>query len=242
MIAENRPDSFAPPGRGRRLRTLVILAAVVAVIVVAWSLGLGHAVPRIQAYLRHLGPWAPAAFVLFYAVYTVAALPATPLTVAAGALFGSAIGVAVVSVGATFGASASFLIARYAARDTVSAWLGRSDRLRHIYRLTARNGPVLVAIVRLVPLFPFVFVNYAFGLTRVPFWTYVFWTWLCTLPATVVYVIAGDATARSVQGRFSWPLVVALVLAIAILVAAVQAARQRLRDSRSRLAEEDDPQ
>jgi uncharacterized membrane protein YdjX (TVP38/TMEM64 family) len=55
----------------------------------------------------------------------VAAVPGSALTVIAGGLFGSAVGIAVVSIGATVGACLAFLIARYLARDAVADWLSR---------------------------------------------------------------------------------------------------------------------
>jgi uncharacterized membrane protein YdjX (TVP38/TMEM64 family) len=58
------------------------------------------------------------------------AVPAIPLTMTAGAIFGPAGGIAVVSVAATAAATASFLIARHLARDKVRVrwlrWIGRA--------------------------------------------------------------------------------------------------------------------
>lgn len=56
------------------------------------------------------------AYVLLYAGLEVLALPAIPLTMTAGALFGVAPGTITVSVAATLGATISFLISRYLAR------------------------------------------------------------------------------------------------------------------------------
>ena len=72
------------------------------------------------------------------------------------------------------------------ARDAVANWLSRSEKFQRLDKLTAEHGAIMVALTRLVPIFPFNLLNYGFGLTRVPFWTYVFWSWLCMLPATVV--------------------------------------------------------
>src|SRR3970040_1243770 len=63
-------------------------------------------------------------------------------------------------------------------------------------------GSVIVALTRLAPLFPFNLLNYGFGLTRIPFWTYVFWSYLCMLPGTILYVVGADAfTEGLAQGR-----------------------------------------
>lgn len=49
----------------------------------------------------------------------ILAVPAIPLTMTAGVIFGPLPGTVVVSVSATVAATAAFLIARYAARDKV---------------------------------------------------------------------------------------------------------------------------
>mmetsp|Transcript_35765 Transcript_35765/g.101222 ORF Transcript_35765/g.101222 Transcript_35765/m.101222 type:complete len:270 (+) Transcript_35765:228-1037(+) len=66
--------------------------------------------------------WGPAGYAAYMAVYTaleVLALPAIPLTMTAGVLFGALPGTAMVSLSATAAATISFLIARYFARDKV---------------------------------------------------------------------------------------------------------------------------
>jgi uncharacterized membrane protein YdjX (TVP38/TMEM64 family) len=59
------------------------------------------------------------AYMLLYTLLEVLALPAIPLTMTAGVLFGSVAGTAMVSVCATAAATISFLISRYLARDKV---------------------------------------------------------------------------------------------------------------------------
>ena len=66
-----------------------------------------------------------AAYGGLYTVLEVLALPAVPLTMTAGLLFGVAPGVAVVSVSSTTAATISFLIARYAgaqAAESIPSW------------------------------------------------------------------------------------------------------------------------
>jgi uncharacterized membrane protein YdjX (TVP38/TMEM64 family) len=160
----------------------------------------------------------------------VAALPGSALTVAGGALFGSVVGVIVVSVASTLGAALSFLVGRYFARDAVAGWLSGKEKFQRLDKLTEEQGAVIVAITRLVPIFPFNLLNYGFGLTRVPFWTYVFWSWLCMLPGTVIYVVGADAVTKAiVQGEAPWLLIGAVVATAAILAVLVRSARRRLQ-------------
>jgi uncharacterized membrane protein YdjX (TVP38/TMEM64 family) len=167
---------------------------------------------------------------LLYAAAVVAAFPGSALTVAAGALFGSAIGIVVVSIASTLGAGLSFLIARYFARKSVARWLSTKEKFNRLDRMTEEHGAVIVALTRLVPLFPFNLLNYGFGLTRVRFWTYVFWSWLCMLPGAVLYVVGADALAKGItQGRVPWRLIGALAGVVVIMAFLIRYARRKLQ-------------
>ena len=83
------------------------------------------AIPAFAAWVEGLGVWGPVAFVAGYALATVAFVPGSLLTLAAGAIFGLGKGTALVFVAATLGASVAFLIARYLARGPSNgAWPG----------------------------------------------------------------------------------------------------------------------
>lgn len=72
-----------------------------------------------------------------YTVLEVLAVPAVPLTMTAGLIFGPVFGVVIVSGASTAAATLSFLIARYAARDRVEALL--SSSLRNLKLLCWRH-------------------------------------------------------------------------------------------------------
>jgi uncharacterized membrane protein YdjX (TVP38/TMEM64 family) len=208
------------------LRPVLLLLAVVAVLVLAKVLGLGSRLGELRSWILSLGPLGPAVFVVFYAVAVVAAIPGSVLTVAAGAMFGSALGVVVVSIASTLGAAGAFMVSRWFARESVTRWLEGNDKFRKLDDLTRKHGAIIVAITRLVPLFPFNLLNYGFGLTRVPFRTYVLWSWLCMLPGTVLYVVGADAVTKGLaEGRVPWVLVIVLGVAAVILTLLVRQAR-----------------
>lgn len=210
-------------------RPLALLAAIVTILILAHVFGLGQRLGALRDWIQSLGALGPVVFVGLYVAATVAALPGSALTVAAGALFGSVIGVFSVSVASTLGASLCLLIARYFARDAVASWAASRERFRRLDALTEEHGAIIVALTRLVPLFPFNLLNYGFGLTRVPFWTYVFWSWLCMLPGTVLYVVGSDALAKGLsEGRVPWALVAVFVAAIVLLSVLVRQARRKL--------------
>ena len=212
-------------------RPIALIAAIVLIIIAANVFGLGERLGALRDWIQALGPWGPAVFVLMYAVAVVAALPGSALTVAAGALFGSVLGVVVVSVASTLGASLSFLVGRYFARGAVAGWLSDKEKFRRLDKMTEEQGAIIVALTRLVPIFPFNLLNYGFGLTSVPFWTYVFWSWLCMLPGTVLFVVGADVVTKAiVQGEAPWVLIGVLVAAGAALAVLVRQARRKLHD------------
>lgn len=217
-------------GRKGLWKPLLLLGVVVAVMVLSQVLGVGEHLKALQTWIRALGYWGPLVFILLYAVTTVAALPGSVMSVFAGAVFGPVIGVVAVIFGATLGAGLAFLVARYFAREAVSSWLSSKEKFRQLDDLTEKQGAIMVAVTRLVPLFPFNLLNYGFGLTKVPFWTYLGWSFLCMLPGTVLYVVGASAVTEAVaEERIPWVLVVVVAVILVIIAFLAKAARKRIQ-------------
>ena len=212
-------------------RPIVLMVAVAAMIVLSYVFGIGEKLGALRDWIQSLGALGPVVFVFIYAGATVAALPGLAITIIAGAIFGSLVGVIVVSIASTLGASMAFLIGRYFARDATAKWLAKREKFKRLDDLTEKHGAIIVAIVRLVPLFPFNLVNYGFGLTKVRFWTYVSWSWLCMLPGTILYVVGTDAVIQAITRKeVPWTLI-GIVIAVGILlVVLVKLARRRLHE------------
>jgi len=117
---------------------------------------------------------------------------------AGGALFGPFFGGFLNLLGATFGSVLAFLIARYLARDWVELRAGR--RIKSIMRSVDNDGWQFVALVRLVPIFPYTVMNYLLGLTRIPFLHYVLATVVFMAPSTAVYTYIGVASREAIAG------------------------------------------
>lgn len=215
----------------RWIKPVVLLTAIVALIAFSRIFGLGEKLGYLKTWIADQGIWGPFIFAGVYALATIAAIPGSALTIAAGALFGSVIGTVTVIFGATTGAALCFLIARYFARDAVAASLARNEKFQKLDKLTEKNGTIIVAITRLVPIFPFNLLNYGFGLTGVSFRTYVLWSFLCMLPGTILYVVGTDAVTTAIQeGRIPWVLTGILLLIIVLLTVIVKNARRKLRE------------
>jgi uncharacterized membrane protein YdjX (TVP38/TMEM64 family) len=180
---------------------------------------------RLRAALEAAGVWAPLIFIAIYAVAPAFFLPGLPLTLLAGLLFGPVAGVIYAITGATIGATASFLIARYLVRDWVARRIA-GTRMAALYERAEREGWKLVAVTRLIPLFPFNLLNYAFGITAIPLWHYVVTSLVCMLPACVAYVVFGSSLPDVLAGRISPKFIIGIGL-IVLLNLVIVAVRKR---------------
>ncbi len=229
-MSEAIPDSANEKNKSRGLwRPIVLITAIVAVLIVARVLGLGERLGDLQDWIEGLGFLGYLAYVGIYIAAVVAGIPGSAITIAGGALFGSAVGVILDTIGANVGAALAFLVARYFARDAIARWLSTKERFRRLDELTEQHGAMIVAITRLIPIFPFNILNYGFGLTRVRFFTYVFWSWLCMIPGTVLYVVGTDAFANMAKGQFSWKLIGIVAAALVLLTILGVFARRKLK-------------
>jgi len=174
----------------------VVLLTGIALVVVSRERLSGEVLAQ---WLGSFGDAGPLVFMLIYALGTALFLPGSLLTLAGGAIFGPLWGTFYNLTGATFGATLSFLIARYLAAD----WVERNSagRLKQIKKGVEDEGWRFVAFVRLVPLFPFNALNYALGLTRIKLSHYIIATYLCMLPGAIAYTWLGYAGREAVAGN-----------------------------------------
>mmetsp|Transcript_25027 Transcript_25027/g.47304 ORF Transcript_25027/g.47304 Transcript_25027/m.47304 type:complete len:350 (-) Transcript_25027:260-1309(-) len=183
----------------------VVTGAVVAVplvlllVWVAQQGGLGTAVENVQEFIANAGSAGPVYFMLVYIIATVAFLPASALTLAAGYLYGPGLGTAIVSVSSTAAASAAFLISRYLAKPWVEEKLAGYPRVLSFQDAIEEEGARAVFLLRLSPLIPFNLSNYFYGLTRVPFGPYVLASWSGMLPGTFAYVYLGGGARATIE-------------------------------------------
>jgi uncharacterized membrane protein YdjX (TVP38/TMEM64 family) len=213
------------------IKPVFLVLVLVALIIISRQLNLGQRIGEIKDWIKDMGILGPLVFILIYAVATVALIPGSAMTIFAGSIFGSLMGIIIVSAASTLGASLSFMVSKYFAREAVSKWLNESDKFRKLDALTEKHGEIIVAITRLVPLFPFTLLNYGFGLTKVPFKTYVMWSWLCMLPGTVLYVVGADAVTKVItEGKIPWILIGIFVFFIIILTLLIRGARRVLQN------------
>lgn len=142
-------------------------------------------VGKLEHFLEGAGMWAPAVFMLIYAVGVCLFVPGTVLGAIGAILFGAYWGFVYVWVGAMAGASAAFFIGRYLGRDFTASLIG--NKLKGYDDAIERNGFATVLYLRLA-YFPFTPMNFGMGLTKIHFWDYFAGTALGILVGTFIFI------------------------------------------------------
>jgi uncharacterized membrane protein YdjX (TVP38/TMEM64 family) len=184
-------------------KLFVVLLIVAAIIIAFHFLPVSDWLRAFQTYVKSLGALGYVVYVVVYAVCVVAFVPASILTLGAGAIFGFAGGTIVVVIGATIGATLAFLLARTVMRTRIEEMTRNNKKFKALDRAIASEGMKIVFLVRLAVVFPFTYINYAFGLTAIPLGRYVLGTFLGIIPATAAFVFASSAATRAATGQTS---------------------------------------
>lgn len=235
-MSESRHDT-SRPGNAKLLK---IVAGVLALgVFFVLTRRLGGYVPELATWVENQGALGPLIFIAAYVVGVVAFLPGALLTLTGGALFDLVEGTVYVFTAAVIGSSLAFLAARYVARGLIEEKLRDHPRFAALDSAVADQGLKIVFLLRLSPAFPFNFMNYALGVTRVRFRDYLIAS-LGMLPGTLLYVyygkLAGDAAALAAGAAVDKDAAYYVVLALGLLATlAVTAIVTRL--ARKALAE-----
>lgn len=174
----------------RRAATRAGVLVVAAVGVWLAVTQVGPRLPGIVAWVDSFGAWAGVLFAALYAVAVVSFIPASWLTLAAGAVFGLVWGVVYVFAGAVAGSALAFLAGRHIARPWVEQWAADWPRFAAIDEAVATDGRRIVFLLRLTPLVPFTLLNYLLGLTRISLKDMLIAS-PGMLPGTILYVYYG---------------------------------------------------
>ena len=198
------------------IKLTLFAGVIIAIITLIKTTGLDQFLDkeRLHSWIKGFGPWGPLVYILIYSITPSLFLPGLPVTIAGGLAFGPVYGTVFAIVGATIGACFAFLVARYFARSQIESLL--EGRLKKIDEGVEKKGWIFVAITRLIPIFPFNLLNYAFGLTKIKFSHYAITSFICMLPATAAYVVLSSSLLDLLKGRVSPELIIGVVLLAAV--------------------------
>ena len=176
---------------------------------------------------------------LFFTSFVLACLIPLPgisiMTIGSGALFGFWVGALVASFATAIGALCSFLLARYLFRQTVRRWLGK--HYQTLDEGIETEGPFYLFSMRMIPLFPFFFINLAMSMTSLSATTFYVVTQLGLIGSTLVFVNAGTQLSQitAIEDILSTQILLSFGLLGMLPIAAKKAVLwiQLLRQTRS---------
>jgi uncharacterized membrane protein YdjX (TVP38/TMEM64 family) len=148
-------------------------------------------------------------------------VPASLLLLLAGYFYDLVPATLAASLGTTLAAGILFLVGRFLARDWVAGYLARRRLFQALDHAVAHQGFRIVVLTRLSPFFPFVFLNYAFSLTRISFRTYLLGTWIGMIPNVLLWVYLGSTMQnleQLLQGKIDSGGGLQMILTLAGLV------------------------
>lgn len=157
-------------------------------------------------FIQGFGVWAVLIYILLVAINTVTIMPPTLiLIVLSGILFGPFMGSLALWTGLLLGSVAAFWIARLLAQEFISERLG--GRAAEFNRRLQKNGFSVVFVARVLGLPPYEIVNYAAGLSQIPFRDFLLATTFGSIPGAILFAATGD---RLLDPDFSDPVLYAL--------------------------------
>jgi len=191
--------------------TLLLLLPIPLVASANQLVAMNHALPSWVD-----GSPSPLWFLVVYILAQQIFISSTAFCIAGGALYGPVYGTLLDLTGAAMGAAVSFLVSRHLLAGWLTphlpaALLNIRDRLED-------KGWRSVALLRLLPLFPYAPLNYTLGLTRLSLSQFLVPTVLCIAPRVAIYAYLGYAGREAIEGNISmvWDITVALGVLVAL--------------------------
>lgn len=205
---ENKEIEKDQKGKKKSYGKLIVIAAILVIVVVLMRVfGVTEYISleniqNLQKWITGYGALGPVIYIGLYIVACLFFLPGMPIALLAGFAFGPIMGAVWASIGSTLGAAAAFLVARYAARSMVEGWVAGNAQFKKIDEGVERQGWRMLMITRLVPVFPFNLQNFAYGLTKINFLTYVLVSWICMMPGAIAFTfMSGSIVSGEGMGK-----------------------------------------
>jgi len=192
-------------------------------------------VTPVKEYILGFGVWAPLIAVILHLLAAVLApLPSFVVTFATAMVFGWAWGSLISWSAALLASGICFMVGRVYGRPVVEKVVPQSA-LGWFDRFFAQWGSHSVLIARLIPVVSFDFVSYGAGLTSMNIWTFLVYTGIGMLPATVVYSYLASRGTSSVIWLFYAFIAVGVMAVLATAIRPWFERRRRRTDASSRV-------
>lgn len=206
------------------LPLLGIFVPVVAVAFVATRIGdFPAARAAVETMRAGAGEWwAVPLFVVLYALFALLLLPVGLLSAAAAVMWGWKLGGTIELVTSVVTALPPFFLARRGLGPWVERRIGRE-------RIPALQSPFTLFLLRVLPVVPYVAINYVAGATRVRTRDFVWTTIAGSIPSTFLFAYFVDTMAGAAVGVVTQAKIAAACALVAVAAIGVRFLARRLR-------------
>lgn len=148
----------------------------------------------------------------------VLALPGVTFAILAGLIFGPWWGTLFCLLATTLGAIIAFIVGRFFLKDSIKPMVAKNALLKRIlFDDAGRSDIVLLAVTRLVPLFPYNIQNFAYGITDISLAHYSLYTFIFMIPGVALYTI-GTAGIADSSNRWLYLGIAAVLLVLVMFL------------------------
>ena len=167
------------------------MIAVALAIVLSRFLPIVSFIEASQQRVMSWGAWGAVCYPLLFAACNILLLPGGILAIGGGFFFGLWWGFLIVLVGNLVATAISFALSRWIARRWFQQKFSDNRMLRALGPAVERESWKIILLSQLHPLFPTSLLNYFYGITRIPFGSYMLWASIGRAPGLFLYVYAG---------------------------------------------------
>lgn len=177
----------------------VLIAVIVVLLIVFWQplTELFSSPEHARDVIAQAGPWGPAVFMLMQLAQVLfAPIPGQVTGFLGGFLFGPFLGTVYTMIGAAFGFTLIFVLARKLGRPFVEYFVD-TKLLRKFDYIAESKGTLVLFLIFLLPAFPDDVICYIAGLTNIKIRTLVFISLAGRLPGNILLSLTGAGVAES---------------------------------------------
>lgn len=178
-----------------KLGILIVLIALIAIFG-KWA---GTKLPIFETWIKSLGWWGPAVFILIFIILTLIQVPESLLAIAGGVAFGLWWGFTWVIIANILGAAAAFWCYRLLLRHRLQNILKKHPKLQAVEAAVSSKGFKLMVLLRLGP-FNYSILNTILGASEVRFIPFIL-AMIGAFPGNFATVYFGTVATHIAQKR-----------------------------------------
>lgn len=167
-------------------------------------------------FMKSYGKYAIILYLILSLIRSLFFLPAGVFAIASGITFGVFWGSILTCIGVTLSGILAFEISRYLGRDYLNKLFG--NKIKPIEEKIRGKGALYIATLRMIPIFPFDAISYVSGLSNVKLSSFIFGTFIGSLPGAFVYTYLGSNLIDMHSKKFILSLCLVIIVSLIPLI------------------------